>query len=281
MQKTGSADTLQLKILLIALAVVVTALGVLIAVVFQPTQPPRTEPTQPPAPTYAPLDLNPYKPEDFQEVDGYLACVTGPYSMGVDVSEFQGTIDWEEAKKAGVEFVFIRVGGRGWGEEGRLYADGAAQVYYEGAKKAGMEVGAYFFSQAVSAEEALEEARLALSLMEGWELDLPVVYDWEYISSSARTANVNARTLTDCALAFCSAVEDGGRQAMVYFNPSQATDRMYLEELTQYPFWLAMYNAPMNYPYEVEYWQYTRFGSVPGIKGDVDINLRLPKRPLV
>ena len=280
MQKTDNADMLQLKILLIALGVVVAVLAILFAAIFQPAPGSEVQATQPPAPTVAPLTPNPYGPEDFQEVDGYLACVTGPYSMGVDVSEFQGTIDWEKAKEAGVEFVLIRVGGRGWGEEGRLYADGAAQTYYEGAKKAGMEVGAYFFSQAVSVEEALEEARFALSLMEGWELDLPVVYDWEYINSSARTANVDARTLTDCALTFCSAVEGGGRQAMVYFNPSQATDRMYLEELTQYPFWLAMYNAPMNYPYEVEYWQYTRFGSVPGIKGDVDINLRLPKRPI-
>ncbi len=280
MEKTDKAESLQLKILLIALGAVILAIGILLAVVFRPVEKAAPAPTEPPAPTFAPPEPNPYGPEDFREVDGYLTCVTGPSAMGVDVSEFHGVIDWEKVKSAGVEFAIIRIGGRGWGQEGRLYADSKAQQYYEGAKAAGLEVGVYFFSQAVSVTEALEEARFALSLMEGWQLELPVVFDWEYISSSARTANVNARTLTDCALAFCDAVEDAGFQAMVYFNPSQAKYRMYLEELTIYPFWLAMYDAPMNYPYEVEYWQYTEDGSVPGIEGDVDINLRLPKRPI-
>lgn len=279
MQKIDDADALQLKILVGVLAATACLLAVLFAIVFRPADP-KVMATEPPAPTYAPPASNPYGPEDFAQVDGYLACVTGPYSMGVDVSEYQGDIDWEKVKSAGVEFAFIRVGGRGWGEEGRLYADGGAQEYYEGAKAAGLEVGAYFFSQAVSVAEAMEEARFALSLMEGWELDLPVVFDWEYVSADARTANVKARTLTDCTLAFCNVIEDAGLEAMVYFNPSQGRDLLYLEELTIYPFWLAMYEAPMNYPYEVEYWQYTETGSVPGIYGKADINLRLPKRPL-
>lgn len=279
MQKIDDADALQLKILVGVLAVTACLLVVLFAIVFRPADP-KVMATEPPAPTYAPPASNPYGPEDFAQVDGYLACVTGPYSMGVDVSEYQGDIDWEKVKNAGVEFAFIRVGGRGWGEEGRLYPDSRAQEYYEGAKAAGLEVGAYFFSQAVSVAEAMEEARFALSLLEGWELDLPVVFDWEYVSADARTANVKARTLTDCTLAFCDVIEDGGLEAMVYFNPSQGRDLLHLEELTIYPFWLAMYEAPMNYPYEVEYWQYTETGSVPGIYGKADINLRLPKRPL-
>ncbi len=280
MQKTHKVETLQLKILLIALGAVVAVLAVLFAVIFRPAPEPEVQATEPPVPTFAPPDPNPYGPEDFAEVDGYLTCVTGPCSRGVDVSEYQGIIDWEKTKSAGVEFAIIRVGGRGWGQEGRLYADSKAQEYYEGAKKAGLQVGAYFFSQATSVAEALEEARFALSLMEGWELELPMVFDWEYVSGSARTANVNARTLTDCTLAFCDAMEDAGLDAMVYFNPSQGRDLLHLEELTIYPFWLAMYDAPMNYPYEVEYWQYTEDGGVPGIQGDVDINLRLPKRPI-
>lgn len=279
MQKIDDADALQLKILVGVLAVTACLLAVLFAIVFRPADQ-KVMATEPPAPTYAPPASNPYGPEDFAQVDGYLACVTGPYSMGVDVSEYQGNIDWETVKSAGVEFAFIRVGGRGWGEEGRLYPDSRAREYYEGAKAAGLEVGAYFFSQAVSVAEAMEEARFALSLLEGWELDLPVVFDWEYVSADARTAKVKARTLTDCTLAFCNVIEDGGLEAMVYFNPSQGRDLLHLEELTIYPFWLAMYEAPMNYPYEVEYWQYTETGSVPGIYGKADINLRLPKRPL-
>lgn len=280
MQKIDDADALQLKILVGVLAVTACLLAVLFAIVFKPAPSPQVAATEPPAPTYAPPESNPYGPEDFAQVDGYLACVTGPYSMGVDVSEYQGDINWEKVKSAGVEFAIIRVGGRGWGEEGRLYPDSRAQEYYEGAKAAGLQVGAYFFSQATSVTEAMEEARFALSLMEGWELDLPMVFDWEYVSSAARTANVKARTLTDCTLAFCNVIEDAGLEAMVYFNPSQGRDLLHLEELTIYPFWLAMYEAPMNYPYEVEYWQYTETGSVPGIYGKADINLRLPKRPI-
>ena len=281
MLKKQDGDLLQLEILMIVLGAVLLVLCILVIVIFPPGDTPKApEPTEP-APTFAAPELNPYGPEDFAEVNGYLACVTGPYSMGVDVSEFHGTINWEKAKNAGVEFVFIRVGGRGWGQEGRLYPDSKAQEYYEGAKAAGLQVGAYFFSQAVTVTEALEEAQYTLSLIEGWELDLPVVYDWEYVNASARTAKVRVRDLTDCTLAFCDAIQDAGHEAMVYFNVSQGRDLLYLEELTIYPFWLAMYEAPMNYPYEVEYWQYTKKGSVPGIPGETDINLRLPNRPIV
>ena len=278
--QTDGLEKVQLKILLAVFAVVLCFLLVLAAILFAPEETASPTPTTPPLATYAPPAANPYGPEDFAEVDGYLACVSGPYSLGVDVSEYQGAIDWEKVKDAGVEFAFIRVGGRGWGEEGRLYADGRAQEYYEGAKAAGIQVGAYFFSQAISVEEAMEEARYALSLMEGWKLDFPIVFDWEYIGADARTANVNARTLTDCTLAFCDVIADAGLEPMVYFNPSQGRDLLYLEELTIYPFWLAMYDAPMNYPYEVAFWQYTEAGTVPGISGGVDINLLLPKKPL-
>ena len=279
METTEKAETLQLKILLIALVVVVAALLILLAVILKPApQNAQLKATTPPAPTYAPLDANPYVPEDFEEVDGYLTCITGPCSVGIDVSEYQGDIDWEKVKGAGIEFVFIRLGGRGWGMEGNLYADSKAQQYYEGAKAVGLEVGAYFFSQALTVKEAIEEAAYALSLMEGWELDLPLVYDWEYVGSYARTAFMRPRTLTNCTLAFCNILQASGVEAMVYFNVSQGEDLLYLEELADYPFWLAMYEAPMNYPYEVEYWQYTEAGTVPGIRGNVDINLRLPQK---
>ena len=286
MRKTDNADILQLKIVLVVLAGVICALAVLFAVVacqfaaaFRTAEVPQVQTTEPPG-TFAPPAPNPYTPEDFREVDGYMTCITGTYSLGVDVSEYRGSINWEKVKNAGMEFAIIRVGGRGWGT-GKLYPDGKAEEYYRGAKKAGLQVGVYFFSQAISVEEALEEAQYTLSLIEGWELDLPVVFDWEYVSGEARTANVHARTLTDCSLAFCRAVEESGREAMIYFNASQGRDLLYLEELTEYPFWLAMYDAPMNYPYEVEFWQYTKSGSVPGIQGGTDINILLPKRPMV
>lgn len=282
MQKTENPNPLQLKILIIALVAAVclfvtvflAAMGLLVwgfVSLLRSVPPQQVQVTEPVA-TYAPPAPNPYGPEDFEEVDGYMACLSGPYSLGVDVSEYQGSINWQKVKDAGIEFVFIRVGGRGWGT-GKLYADSKAQEYYEGAKAAGLQVGVYFFSQAISLKEAFEEAWYTLYLIDGWELDLPVVFDWEYVNGGARTANMKARMLTDCSLAFCKVIQKAGLEAMIYFNPSQGRDLLYLEELTEFPFWLAMYDAPMNYEYEIEYWQYTKNGSVPGMTGNADINI--------
>lgn len=224
----------------------------------------------------SPFPENPYGPEDFQLEDGFLTCLAGESVLGIDVSSFQGQIDWNAVAGAGVKFAMIRVGGRGYGAEGKLYADDWAQINYEGAKAAGLQVGGYFFSQATSVEEAIEEAAFALLQIQDWQLDMPIVFDWEYLSAEARTANMDKRTLTDATLAFCKTVELAGYEAMTYFNINQADNHVYLEELTDYRGWLAMYTDQMTYPYRVDMWQYTNAGSVPGVEGPVDINLYFP-----
>lgn len=225
--------------------------------------------------TLPPPEANPYGPPDFQYDGGYLTCLAGESVLGIDVSSHQEEIDWQAAAAAGIRFVMLRVGYRGY-EQGTIFADPLAQENYLGAKAAGLQVGAYFFSQALSTREALEEADFLLDAIRDWELDMPVVYDWEYIDQDARTAGMDARAVTDCTLAFCQAVEQAGYQPMVYFNRHQARELLHLEELTQYPFWLAMYSDRMTYPYKIHMWQYTCEGSVPGIQGNVDINLFFP-----
>jgi len=225
--------------------------------------------------TLPPPEANPYGPLDFQYAGKYLTCLAGESVLGIDVSSHQEQVDWQAVADAGIRFVMLRVGYRGY-EQGAIQADALAQENYLGAKAAGLQVGTYFFSQAVSTQEALEEADFLLDAIRDWELDMPVVYDWEYIDRDARTADMDARTVTDCTVAFCQAVEDAGYQPMVYFNRHQARDFLYLEELTRYPFWLAMYSDRMTYPYKIDMWQYTCEGSVPGIQGDVDINLFFP-----
>lgn len=215
---------------------------------------------------------NPYAPEDFVTKGDYLTCVAGDSVLGIDVSVWQGQIDWEQVKAAGVEFVMIRIGWRG-SEQGLLAQDECAQANYEGAKAAGLKVGGYFFSQAISVEEAVEEARYALQLIEDWELDMPLAYDWEYINEESRTGSMDARTLTDCTKAFCETVKAAGYEPMIYFNEDQSHKQMYLDELTQYGFWLAMYESQMDYPYKVDMWQHSCTGTVPGIEGNVDLNL--------
>lgn len=222
------------------------------------------------------LPANPYGRNDFQYYGDYLTCVSGESIMGIDVSRYQGDIDWEKVRSAGVEFAIIRVGGRSYGDDGELYADDNAYINYLGAREAGIKVGVYFFAQAINVTEAREEAAFVLDKIEGWELDMPVVYDWEHVSSQARTADVGITTLTNCTREFCQAIEEAGYEAMIYFNPTQAEKRVDLEQLMEYKFWLAMYSDRMTYPYKVDMWQYTDQGTIPGIEGYVDINLFFP-----
>ncbi len=224
------------------------------------------------------LPKNKLRAQDFvYNEQGYLTCLATRAVRGIDVSQHQGQIDFEAVKASGVEFVIVRVGYRGY-HSGELHEDKQAQENYRRAKEAGLQVGAYFFSQAVSPEEAKEEALFFLSQIQDWELELWAVYDWESMGDTARTAHVDARTLTDCAKTFSETVSGAGYRPMVYFNRSQALDRMYLRELKDYGAWLALYSEPIeSYPYRIDLWQYTNTGSVPGISGNVDINLWFPE----
>lgn len=222
------------------------------------------------------LPTNPYGRNDFQYYGDYLTCISGESIMGIDVSRYQGDIDWEKVRNAGVEFAIIRVGGRSYGDDGELYTDDNAYINYTGAKAAGIKVGVYFFAQAINVTEAREEAAFVLEQIDGWELDMPVVYDWEHVSSQARTANMGVTTLTNCTREFCQAIEEAGYEAMIYFNPTHSDKRVDLEKLMDYKFWLAMYSDRMTYPYKVDMWQYTDQGTIPGIEGYVDINLFFP-----
>ena len=234
----------------------------------------QTRPADPTEETLPPPPTNPYEPVDFDtdQETGEITLVSGNSVKGIDVSEWQGQIDWEQVKASGVEFVIIRAGGRGM-TEGTLYDDEYAQSYYEGAKAAGLKIGAYFFSQAVTVEEAVEEAEFLLEEVKAWDIQMPLVFDWEYMGSDVRTAQVDSRTLTDMAKAFCDTIAEAGYQPMLYFGRSQSMEMMHLEELTDYPFWLAMYSTIMDYPYKIDMWQYTDEGTVPGISGNVDLNL--------
>ena len=241
------------------------------------TQPPTTVPPTPEIPTeptLPPPEASPYTFTDFQYNGRYLTCLATETLLGLDVSAHQEEIDWQAVAAAGFEFVMIRVGYRGY-ETGLLQADAYAQANYAGAKAAGLKVGAYMFSQAISRKEAMEEARFALEQIRGWELDLPLVYDWERVKAGTRTDGVDARTVTDCALGFCALVEAVGKESMVYFNPHHGKNYFYLHELEEYPFWLAYYTDKMDYPYKFEMWQYTDSGNVPGIEGGADINIML------
>lgn len=237
----------------------------------QETTPTTTEETTLPPPTE-----NVFTPFDFAYEGDYLTCLTEESWLGIDVSTFQKEIDWEQVKEAGIEYAMIRVGFRGYGQSGSLNEDVRARDNYKNATAAGVKVGVYFFSQAITVEEAKEEARFVLDIIKDWELQMPVAFDWECLADDYRTIDVDARTLTDCAIAFCEEIESAGYDSMIYFNPEQSRYDMNLEELVDYGFWLAMYSEYMTYEYKIDMWQYTKEGSVPGITGNVDINLYFP-----
>lgn len=270
---------LWLAVLLLA---VVLTLGLvkLYQYLYTPETPAQTTPTErstePTVPTTQPVPTNPVlTAADFTMENGFMTCTAMESRVGIDVSTFQGDIDWQKVKAAGITFAIIRVGGRGYGESGTLYADKRAQDNYKGAKEAGLEVGAYFFSQAVNPAEAVEEAEYVLEQIKGWELSMPVVFDWEYMGEQARTAYVEPRTLTDCMNAFGKRIRQAGLEPMIYVNMDQAKDSFYMEDIEDSALWLAMYNGWEECQYPVDMWQYTNTGSVPGISGNVDINLQL------
>ena len=248
----------------------------------QPTHAP-TEPTQavtePTLEPTIPPDPNPYGRLDFQyNRNNYLYCLEADSYAGVDVSAFQGDIDWEAVKASGIDFAMIRLGYRGYGQAGRLVEDEFAQKNLKEATEAGIPIGVYFFSQALSIDEVNDEIIFMLEILGDYRLDMPIVLDWEIPGvENPRTKNMDARTLTDCMLHFCQTMEELGFQPMVYFNWYQSEHLLYLTELEDYPFWLALYQDRMVYPWKIEMWQYTDSGRVPGINGNVDINVYIPE----
>ena len=236
---------------------------------------PTVSETEPKNPTIPP-DPNPYDRNDFQyNAHNYLVLQNVESYPGVDVSAYQGDIDWEKVKASGIDFAIIRLGYRGY-ESGKLVEDAYARKNLEGAAAAGLKVGAYFFSQALNTKEADEELEFMLEILGEQYLSMPLVLDWEIPTATARSAKMDGRTLTDIQLHFCKKVSELGYQPMVYFNWHQSEHLYVLHELEDYPFWLALYQDRMTYPWDVEMWQYTSSGRVPGIPGDVDINVYMP-----
>ncbi len=199
-------------------------------------------------------------------------------SLGIDVSYHQGAIDWEKVAGDGIQFAMIRAGGRYYGS-GTLFEDTQFRANIQGALDAGLDVGVYFFSQAITSDEAREEANFLLDLLEDYDFTGPVVFDWENITyDTARTDGLDRATVTAMADAFCQTVEQAGHSPMIYFNQYIGYLLYDLEGVVQYPFWLAQYSATPGFYYDFQMWQYTDAGRVDGVTGKVDLNLRILPR---
>lgn len=199
--------------------------------------------------------------------------------MGIDVSEFQGgDIDWKQMKDSGIEFVIVRVGYRAYGESGELVKDAMFEQNIEGALEAGLEVGVYFFSQAITPGEAVEEAEFVLDLIRTYKITGPVVYDTEEIKGdTARTDGNTRQEFTNYCKVFCDTVEHAGYDSMIYANMKWMAFTLDMEELTDYDFWYADYHELPQNPYDYAIWQYSETGAVPGINANVDLNIWFEK----
>lgn len=221
------------------------------------------------------VEKNTYREDGFYEINGiryyYAAGCEG--IAGVDVSSYQNEIDWKAVEKAGIDFAIVRVGYRGW-SSGNLDVDDYFHANVKGALEAGLDVGVYFFSQALTVEEAVEEAQYTLDLIKEYDIQGPVVFDWEEVEAEdARTNEMNMLLLTSCAEAFCREIENAGYNAGVYFNQQYGYHQLNLSSLDSFDFWLAEYNDTPTFEYDFQMWQYTNEGKVPGIEGNVDLNI--------
>ncbi len=228
-------------------------------------------------PYYENIPASSYAKELFTETDGRMVYMDDDvnYLTGIDVSSYQGDINWTKVANDGIDFALIRIGYRGYGTAGNIRLDESADANIRGAKSAGLKVGVYFYSQATNPEEALEEANFVLESIKNYKLDYPVVYDWENDPGvGMRTDGMQADAITECAITFCEAIKNAGYTPAVYFNLSDAYDRYDLARINDYVFWYAQFEgeAPEFY-YEYGIWQYSDCGTVDGIKGKVDLNI--------
>lgn len=202
---------------------------------------------------------------------------------GIDVSTYQGTINWTDVKNDDIDFAMIRAGFRGWGT-GSLNQDAKFTYNAENAAENGIKVGVYFFSQAINNEEALAEANYVLQIIDGYEVTFPVVIDVEYANSehTGRADNLTKEERTQVCITFCERILEAGYTPMIYADKWFSSNNLDMTQLQNYYFWLAHYTGatrddplatPSNYSGEYSMWQYTSSGTVNGISGAVDLNV--------
>ncbi len=198
---------------------------------------------------------------------------------GIDVSEHQGEIDWEKVAESGVQFAMVRLGYTG-NNTGEMNLDAWFEVNVKNARKAGIDVGVYYFAQARTVEEAIAEAQFVCKNLRGKNINMPVVFDMEPLTNTEddRIHGLTMIEVTEIADAFCEVVEKHGYEALIYGNPSWIYSRYNLSLLTSRKLWLAHYTEFSGFPYKYEFWQYTDSGSIEGIETDVDLDLQFVKK---
>ncbi len=225
------------------------------------------------------VEQNALTKDDFLYINDEPVYVGDDFTIqkGIDVSEHQKEINWDAVKQCNYDFCYIRAGRRGY-TEGGIFEDSCFTRNYSGAKNCGMKIGVYFFSQAITVAEAIEEANWIIDYIKGYDITLPVVFDWEIVEAeNARTAGLDVTTRTNCAVAFCETVKRAGYEPCVYYNRTTGYYRYDLSRLKDYRVWFALPCTPpdVTYPsfyYHIDMWQYSLTGTVPGISIETDLD---------
>lgn len=204
--------------------------------------------------------------------DGILSTNTNGIK-GIDVSKWNGNINWTAVKNAGVQYVIIRVGYRG-STQGSLIEDPMFRTNIQGAKAAGLKVGLYFFTQAVNEAEAVEEASMCVGLANAFGgVSYPIFIDTESAGGAGRADKLDKATRTAVCRAFCQTVQNSGYSGGVYASKSWFTNKINYSQLSGYKIWLAQYASQATLAGRYDIWQHSDKGSIPGISGNVDLNI--------
>ncbi len=228
-----------------------------------------------------PVYMNAYDFDKYTFVNQYLTYNDDQYTyeVGVDVSTHQKNINWETLKNTGIDFIFLRVGYRGY-ETGLINADSRFNERITMANTYKIPVGVYFFSQAISEEEAVEEADYVLEKIREHHVEYPIAFDMEDASDHDRIRDMTAEDCTRVAVAFARRIREAGYEPIIYGSASWLESRIFMEEIQDIcGFWVASYNTsrlPMIHDYKI--WQYSSQGEVPGIDGIVDLNIYMKKK---
>lgn len=202
------------------------------------------------------------------EVDGKSVSF-----IGVDISKYQGEVDFYQLKDAGIDYVMLRVGARGY-SSGNIIIDEYFATNIQKATEAGLDIGVYFYSQALTEEEAIEEANIVIQSLAGYTLQYPVAFDMEYVEND--TARVEALTRADktkITKAFLDTIQAAGYRAMIYGNKEWLIKRIDLSQLKDYEVWLSQQKDIPDYPYKFSMWQYTTSAEIHGIDGYANLNI--------
>lgn len=219
-------------------------------------------------------DVENYYIEDGSSLMNYYINGEKQARVAIDVSSYQKSIDWNTVKSAGVDVAIIRLGYRGY-ESGKLALDDKFTSHIKGANAAGMETGVYFFTEAVSYEEGVEEANFVLENLQGYHVTQPIIIDTEYIYDvEARANDIDNTARTDAIVGFCETIQNAGYTPMIYASRNWFAQNLEVDRLADYEWWLAHYANQPDFPYHYSGWQYSSEGKLPGISSEnVDLNV--------